>query len=139
MKPLDLTGKRYGLLAVTGKAASNGRHVRWACDCDCGRTCSVVANNLTSGHSTSCGAPVHRAKPAGTKMTEHPAYQVWREMHRRCNDPKSTSYRYYGAKGIKVCEEWSSFDQFVADMGERPSATHQIDREKSSDDYCKAS
>jgi len=59
-------------------------------------------------------------------------------MIRRCTNPSATSYRYYGAKGIHVCDEWLDFDNFIRDMGDRPSAKHQIDREHSTDDYCKA-
>ncbi len=51
----------------------------------------------------------------------------WRAMRSRCNDPKNVSFHGYGAKGIKVCERWSSFDNFLADMGLRPAGT-TIDR-----------
>lgn len=137
MKPLELAGNRYGALVVIGRVESSGRHVRWACMCDCGKDCSVVASNLTSGHSITCGAPHHRAKPAGTKKTAHPAYQVWREMRRRCGDPRATSYPRYGGRGVTVCEEWASFERFIADMGERPSLKHQIDRIDGSAGYGK--
>lgn len=137
MKPLELSGNRYGLLVVLCRAESHGRHIRWVCKCDCGKECSVVASNLTSGHSTSCGGPHHRMKPAGTKKTVHPAYQVWREMHRRCSDQRATSYPRYGGKGVTVCSEWRSFERFVADMGDRPSMKHQIDRIDSGAGYDK--
>lgn len=41
-------------------------------------------------------------------------YNIWRKMKDRCNNPKSSSYRYYGAKGVRVCEEWSTFEGFYA-------------------------
>lgn len=58
---------------------------------------------------------------------KHPLYDGWRNMHARCNDPRHVSYRYYGEKGITVCERWNSFKTFCEDMGERP-AGYSIDR-----------
>jgi hypothetical protein len=55
----------------------------------------------------------------------HPLYGTWKAMHARCRDE---SNQHYGGKGIQVCERWFDFDQFVADMGERPSAGHSLDR-----------
>ena len=53
---------------------------------------------------------------------------VWHNMLARCRDRKSSSYRYYGGRGIKVCERWDSFDNFVADLGVRPSLWHSLER-----------
>lgn len=50
----------------------------------------------------------------------HPLYRTWGGMHSRCNNSKSTSYKYYGAKGVAVCKRWNDFRNFVEDMGERP-------------------
>lgn len=55
-------------------------------------------------------------------------------MKQRCNNPNDPSYRYYGGAGIKVCEEWGTFDRFYSDMGERPEGT-TLDRIDSSKDY----
>jgi len=122
MKPLELAGNRYGALVVIGRVESSGRHVRWACMCDCGKDCSVVASNLTSGHSITCGAPHHRAKPAGTKKTAHPAYQVWREMRRRCGDPRATSYPRYGGRGGHGVRRMGQFREVHCRHGRAPVA-----------------
>jgi hypothetical protein len=50
-------------------------------------------------------------------------FYVWTNMLKRCSDPKSNSYKYYGARGIKVCERWLKFENFLADMGRRPKGT----------------
>lgn len=67
----------------------------------------------------------HR-QTSGRKPT--PTYRAWSNMRTRCNNPKSTQYRFYGARGIKVCARWASFECFVADVGNRPSDQHSLDR-----------
>jgi hypothetical protein len=62
------------------------------------------------------------------RTVDDPAYNCWRKMRSRCNDPQNENYRYYGALGIKVCARWDSFSDFLDDMGPRPSAQHSIDR-----------
>lgn len=63
------------------------------------------------------------------------AYNVWRSMHKRCNDPKTNGYKNYGEKGIKVCKTWDTYEQFISDMGPRPSPKHHLDRIDSSGNY----
>ena len=58
-----------------------------------------------------------------------PEYAAWNAMRQRCRDPNSNSYHHYGGRGISVCERWdTSFANFFADMGERPSVKHSLDR-----------
>ena len=64
-----------------------------------------------------------------------PLYGVWKSMKARCLYPSQYAYQYYGAKGIRVCNRWMDFSNFLADMGERPSDAHSIDRIDSSGDY----
>jgi len=61
--------------------------------------------------------------------SNHPDYNVWASMKYRCYVPRCNSYRWYGAKGVQVCERWrNDFWAFIADMGPRPSKSHSIDR-----------
>lgn len=60
---------------------------------------------------------------------DHPEYNAWKKMRDRCQNPKADNWKYYGARGIKVCKAWESFEQFLADMGPRPSPQHTIERE----------
>jgi hypothetical protein len=54
-------------------------------------------------------------------MTNSPEYEVWRAMKKRCSVKTVSNYADYGGRGIKVCERWQSFVNFIADMGTRPS------------------
>lgn len=68
-------------------------------------------------------------------MSTHPLYRAWNMMRERCHNPRCSSYRYYGAKGITVCDSWrKSFAAFYADMGDRPEG-HSIDRIDSNGNY----
>lgn len=67
--------------------------------------------------------------------SKHPLYQTWSGMKQRCNNPKNPAYAKYGGRGIKVCERWSEFDNFLEDMGEKPTPAHSLDRVDPSMDY----
>jgi hypothetical protein len=67
-------------------------------------------------------------------MSHTPVYHVWHTMKARCHTPKAAAYQHYGARGIKVCERWLKFANFLADMGERPEG-HSLDRIDSNGNY----
>src|SRR5574343_19345 len=70
------------------------------------------------------------------KLSKFPEYTVWIDIKKRCYNSKSTSYKRYGARGIKVCDSWlKSFKSFIEDMGNRPTPKHQIDRIDNSKHY----
>ena len=121
-RPKVFPGERYGQLVVQGEADRVGGQRRFLCRCDCGEERIVVGANLRSGNSTSCGG--HRRPTLGGRthgMTDTPTWYSWQSMRRRCTDPKDVNWRYYGGRGITVCERWlASFENFVADVGERP-------------------
>ena len=76
-----------------------------------------------------------KRNPGYIYPADTPTHRSWQHMKQRCNDPKSTQYRWYGARGIKVCPEWvNSFSQFLKDMGERPEG-HTLDRIDTNGDY----
>lgn len=122
---IDLTGQRFGRLYVVKVAA--GRY--WLCKCDCGNSASVRSDVLRRGVSRSCGClsmECRRARSVhGHAAIRSPEYIVWEGMHQRCAD---ISARYYGALGIRVCDRWRSFENFLADMGSRPGPEYSIDR-----------
>jgi hypothetical protein len=56
-------------------------------------------------------------------------------MKARCQNPNSTSFKNYGGRAIKVCERWESFENFLADMGEKPGSQYSIDRINNDGNY----
>lgn len=62
------------------------------------------------------------------KHLGHPLYNIWNGIKQRCRNPRCAAYRYYGARGIAMCERWNDFEAFVEDMGPRPSLKHSVDR-----------
>lgn len=67
-------------------------------------------------------------------MSYKTTYKIWQAINQRCNNPQNTNYKYYGARGIKVCKRWKDFDNFLSDMGMRPQGL-QIDRINNNGDY----
>lgn len=131
MQPRDVTGQRFGMLVAESIDASrDGRY--WVCRCDCGRVKSVRQNHLTGGLVTSCRCK-RRTEEGRKAWVKHDdissrEYRIWMLMRQRCNNPKSTSYPWYGARGIQVCERWDSYAAFLDDVGRAPSSEHQLDR-----------
>ena len=131
----SIAGRRFGRLVVVQRHASTGKNSRWECRCDCGNPTVVFGANLRRGMTSSCGCLEREARATGPNRTHGacgtPTYGVWAGMLSRCNQPKNSAWKYYGGRGIKVCERWSGpmgFANFLADVGERPSSNLSIDR-----------
>ena len=131
----DLTGQVFGRVTVLEYAGQNKwTHSTWRCKCTCG--VEYVAEGPVVRRGASCGclpAEKNRAKhlvhgQSGGSIPMSPTYRSWHAMHSRCRSKRGNSWKYYGERGIKVCERWQSFTAFVSDVGERPSEGHSIDR-----------
>ncbi len=128
----DLTGKTFGRLFVLEFKFHRKGKSYWLCRCECGRETTVSAGNLRSGHTQSCGCL--RNEETSRRRLKHGRadsrlYNIWRAMIQRCHKPDSHAYDDYGARGITVCKRWrSSFQNFLADVGEPPTARHSLDR-----------
>lgn len=139
---LDLTGQRFGRLTALHFhdiiVMPSTQHRRWWCRCSCGNEIPVVVGALRSGNTNSCGCrkmELARERLSTHKRAGSPIYAVWQTMLRRCDNPRSRSYPDYGGRGITVCERWHSFENFLSDMGERPSSKHTIERIENSGNY----
>ena len=69
-------------------------------------------------------------------LSKAPEYRSWARMIHRCYFPQDNKFKYYGDRGVTVCERWrDSFEDFLADMGKKPSLKHTIDREDTNGNY----
>lgn len=72
---------------------------------------------------------------AMTRLSRSPTYKSWMKMKERCTNPNAMQWKWYGGRGIKVCDRWRTFSSFLEDMGPRPSLDYTIDRIDSDGDY----
>lgn len=113
-----LLGERFGRLLVTNETdLRNGRRIVWECLCDCGNKVFATSYDLTSGHTKSCGCLMRETVSAmfSKHHKENPRlYGVWKGMRARCNNPNHDAYKNYGGRGIRVCDEWNDYRNFLA-------------------------
>lgn len=138
---IDLTGRQFSNLTVLSLAVDNptGKK-KWLCKCTCGNEIIVAGCNLQSGHTKGCKqCQLKRLQQDKIRhgMSDTKLYGVWAAMRNRCNNPKNKSYSDYGGRGIRVCEEWESSDEFFKWALE--NGYHEgleIDRINTDGDYC---
>lgn len=132
VKALDLRGQVFDRLTALHRGESNSRgQARWWCTCSCGGKALVTASDLRSGNTRSCGCLQSEKRDQTTHGgTGTRLYDIWCGIKKRCYNPKSTIWDYYGGKGIRVCEEWQSFEPFRDWATKNGYSDHlQIDRE----------
>ena len=116
----DLTGEKFGMLTVLGTADSRvtrggKKKSRYVCKCDCGNVVTVDGNSLTQGRTKSCGC--RRGRNLPERNTTHGGsndrlYKVWSSIKTRCYNSHCRAYKWYGARGIKLCDEWMDYAAF---------------------------
>ncbi len=127
----DERGNIYGRLTVVELSFVKAE-VHWLCECECGNQTTVSGSHLRKGDVKSCGCL--RSSQGGAYKT--PEYNSWREVKSRCYNPNDTGYHWYGGRGIGMCVRWhESFQEFLSDMGEKPSPEHSIERIDNDGDY----
>jgi hypothetical protein len=129
-------GDVFARLTVTAIAArTRTNRPACVCSCSCGGSIVVARESLRSGNTRSCGCMLAESRRrngtslnASHRMAGTGTYRTWSAIRQRCLNPKNPSFAHYGGRGISICERWLDFEAFLADMGERPSAGHSIDR-----------
>lgn len=110
--------------------------------CDCGTEKILYHKSVRLGQSKSCGclrdelASIHQRRHGHTfKHGCSPEYRAWSEMKKRCLNRNLKSYARYGGRGIKVCKRWMRFENFLTDLGLRPSQKHSLNRADNNGNY----
>lgn len=136
----NLSGEKFGRLLVLNQAddyvyPSGKRRTQWLCKCDCGNIVSVEQSNLLRSNSTSCGCYNNELRMLrnikhGDRHTR--LYGIWCGIKLRCYNPKSQSFKNYGARGITMCSEWKesypSFKTWALSAGYNETDHLSIDR-----------
>jgi len=117
----DIVGQRFGSYTVisrsTKKLSEGG--FGYICRCDCGSIADIRKVSLRNGTRSQCyKCRIKSISTHGKSKTG--AYVVWHGMMRRCFNKNFKDYKFYGARGITVCDRWTKFENFLEDMGERP-------------------
>ena len=117
----------------------------YKCICDCGKIVNVCHGNLVSGIAKSCGCLMEEIcskKASKHGCSKEKLYLVWKTMKKRCYCKQDKHYKWYGEKGVKVCEEWKnnyiSFRKWAYENGYKDTkefTKYTIDRIDPCGDY----
>ena len=97
----DLTGRRFGKLTIIDRAPNKGKKVTWNCRCDCGNKTKAATSDLMLGKRVTCGCVQTKHLGSRTRL-----YRIWTGMKNRCSNPNSVEFKWYGGRGISICQEW---------------------------------
>jgi hypothetical protein len=138
-----MVGQQFVRLTVVERETNDkDGTARWVCLCECGGVKVARGTDLRAGHTQSCGCLAREVAAAAARVTGPSArraavkantthghssrkgdsltYTSWECMKQRCLNPNANSYENYGGRGITICDRWLNFENFLADMGERP-------------------
>lgn len=127
--------KYHYYILIKQVGMSPKREQLWECLCHCGTIKIIKLCALKRGDVKSCGCTTKlrtHGDTSGKKATE---YYSWTSMKTRCLNKKSDRYPFYGARGIKVCDKWLAYENFLTDMGRKPSPKHSIERRDNDGNY----
>lgn len=130
---IAMVGQRFNHL----QAVDLGRPGFIKALCDCGKLVEVRAADLRR-RAKSCGCKTSRLQ-AATHITHglsgRPEYETWKGIRQRCQNPNNPSFHHYGGRGITLCARWQSFENFLSDMGPRPTPKHTVERKNNDGNY----
>lgn len=138
MASKDITNQIFGRLTVVKKhhTYSTNGCINWETICICGKTNVSSGADLRSGKVISCGC-FRKDNPTITHGMSYTAeFEAWCSMRYRCLNVNHKAYKHYGGRGITICERWlNSFEDFLSDMGLKPTPQHSLDRENNDGNY----
>lgn len=140
-----LEGQRFGRLVVVKEVGrTKSGQAKWLCKCDCGNTKVIGSDNLRRGVTKSCGCIRKEMKPWNKRYTDEDkvVYGLWAGIKNRCYNKNEPKYKNYGARGIRVCDEWLDYTNFknwcLANGYQKGLTIDRIDVNKNySPDNCK--
>lgn len=132
----NIIGQRFNRLTALRRYGVDGKgQAKWVCRCACGNTKIVVGVLLRDGRVQSCGCLVRDSNIARSLTHGHTRngratseFSTWKSMLERCYKLYAPQYKNYGRRGIRVCKRWEKFENFILDMGKKPTAKHSLDR-----------
>lgn len=137
----SLVGKSFGRWYVESELEPRGYIKVYSCRCECGTIKEVTRQTLIAGNSNSCGCLRTEqiiARSTSHNGSNHSLWGTYHSMLTRCRNPNYREYHLYGGRGITVCQSWQdNFQNFLDDMGEKPSQDHQLDRKDTNGNYNK--
>lgn len=129
---VNLTHRVFTRLTVLGYAGRVKERHYWWCECCCGQIKKIAGKELANGDTRSCGC-FKREQRTSHGMSRTAEYSAYSHAQDHCDNPNSQSYHRYGGRGLKFTFE--SFEQFYAEIGDRPSKKHSLDRIKNGRGY----
>lgn len=138
----NLIGQRFGRLIVLEFVETRNRHTYWRVACDCGGEKVVTSCGMVNGNTKSCGC-IKREQTEQLKWShgcarigmQLPEYGVWMRMRDRTSNPNTKHWKDYGGRGIKFCNGFDYFPNFLAIVGRRTTPKHHIDRKDNDSHY----
>ncbi len=132
-------GDVFNYLTVLREDGRSRNRIIWLCKCICGNDTNVITYQLKSGKTKSCGClrveTIKKIRTTHGKSNTN-EYSIWSDIIKRTTNKNADSYKDYGNRGIKMCDEWrNSFENFLNDMGNRPSKFHTIERSDNDKNY----
>lgn len=134
--PSLMIGEKFNRLTVISVAEPGKKNrTRYNCLCECGKTTVQFGTILRTNRIKSCGCIIFETRDGKSTEYRH-EFDAWKAMIRRCYVETEKAYKNYGGRGITVCDRWlNSFENFLLDMGERPSSEYSLDRDDNEGNY----
>lgn len=126
----DIIGRRFGKLTVLEYVNQDKRGNRmFLCKCDCGNEKVVCFGHLNQNHTKSCGCLKYQGHAKTHGLSNSSEYTTWFHMRKRTgpDSPYHCRHNYYD-RGIRCCQRWKKFENFIADMGLKPTPKHTLER-----------